>query len=95
MRRVSIDALTKELDKYLELAKNGEKVMICYRGRPITRLVPFTAEDATEEELELVAEGKMRLPKIKIGIEDILKIPTARVKGNKAVAALLADRESR
>jgi hypothetical protein len=46
----------------------------------------------SEEEMNLVAAGKMRLPKAEIS----LKIRTGKVRGNTAVEALLADRnESR
>jgi hypothetical protein len=44
------------------------------------------------EELKLVAEGKLRLPEAEISLRDLLRIPTGRVRGNKAVEALLADR---
>ena len=47
----------------------------------------------TAEELQLAAEGKMRLPKRDIGVDEIFKIPTGRVHGNAAVEALLADRD--
>ena len=46
----------------------------------------------TPEELQLAAQGKMRLPKRELNLDEILKIPTGRVKGNQAVEALLADR---
>ena len=46
-----------------------------------------------EEELALVAAGKMRLPTERLNVKQLLKIPTGAVKGNKAVQALLSDRE--
>jgi len=46
-----------------------------------------------EEELSLVAAGKMRLPIERLNVKRLLKIPTGTVKGNKAVEALLSDRE--
>ncbi|HKV25491.1 MAG TPA: type II toxin-antitoxin system prevent-host-death family antitoxin [Candidatus Acidoferrum sp.] len=95
MRSVNVAELKNQLSKYLRFAKRGEEVVIRDRNLPIAKLVPFTADDATEEELELVAEGKMRLPKARIDLDEIFKIPTGRVKGNRAVEALLADREGR
>jgi hypothetical protein len=56
-------------------------------------LVPFSAESADEQELALVATGRLRLPIEQLDIEALLKIPTGAVKGNKAIEALLADRE--
>lgn len=95
MRSVNVAELKNQLSKYLRFAKRGEEVIIRDRRLPIAKLVPFTADDATEEELQLVAEGKMRLPRGKVDLDEIFKIPTGRVKGNKAIEALLADREGR
>jgi hypothetical protein len=45
--------------------------------------------------MELVAAGKMRLPKAEVSLKQILKIRTGTVRGNLAVEALLEDREGR
>jgi prevent-host-death family protein len=95
MRSVNIAELKNQLSKYLRFAKSGEEVVIRDRSLPIAKLVPFTAEDATEEELQLVAAGKLRLPKAKVSLKELLKIPVGRVKGNRAIEALLEDREGR
>jgi len=50
---------------------------------------------ASAEEMELVAAGKMRLPKAEVSLKQILKIRTGTVRGNLAVEALLEDREGR
>jgi len=93
MRSVNVAKLKNELSKYLSFAKNGEEVVIRDRNLPVAKLIPFTAEDATEEELLLAAQGKMRLPKEKPSLRQLLRVPTGTVKGNKAVQALLVDRE--
>lgn len=95
MRSVNVAKLKNELSKYLRFVKSGEEVVIHDRSLPIAKLVPFTANDATEEELQLLAAGKLRLPKTKVRLSQILKIPTGTVKGNRAVEALLADRDDR
>ena len=95
MRTVNVAKLKNELSKYLRFAKSGEEVVIHDRSLPIAKLVPFTSDDATEEELQLVAAGKMRLPKAKVDLKQILKISVGRVKGNRAIEALLEDREGR
>jgi prevent-host-death family protein len=95
MRSVNVAELKNQLSKYLRFAKNGEEVVIRDRSLPIAKLVPFTADDASDEELKLVAAGKMRLPKAKVSLSQILKIRTGTVSGNKAVEALLADRDDR
>ncbi|HTQ61347.1 MAG TPA: type II toxin-antitoxin system prevent-host-death family antitoxin [Candidatus Solibacter sp.] len=95
MRSVNVAELKNQLSKYLRFAKSGEEVVIRDRNLPIAKLVPFSSDDASQEELELVAAGKMRLPKAKVSLSQILKIRTGTVPGNKAVEALLADRDDR
>jgi|SRR5277367_6599624 len=95
IRSVHVTELKKRLSKYLHLAKTGETVVICEHGLPVAELIPFRAVDAGREELQLVAAGKMRLPKARVNLSQILKIKRSRVRGNRAVEALLADREGR
>ena len=66
--------------------------MIRDRNLPVAKLVPFSAEEASEEELLLVAAGKMRLPKEAIDVDVLLKIRTGKVSGKEAVQAVLDDR---
>jgi prevent-host-death family protein len=94
MRSVNVAELKNQLSKYLTFAKSGEQIVIRDRSLPVAKLVPFEAEDASEEELLLVAAGKMRLPERPLDIDKLLKIPTGRVSGSKAVKALLEDRAS-
>jgi len=60
-----------------------------------TKLVPFSIADASEEDLLLVAAGKMRLPTVRLDLEALLKIPTGRVRGNRATEVLIEDRGDR
>jgi antitoxin (DNA-binding transcriptional repressor) of toxin-antitoxin stability system len=93
MRTVNVAKLKDQLSKYLTFAKSGEEVVIRDRNVPVAKLVPFSAEDADEQELALVAAGKLRMPVEQLDIKALLKIPTGTVEGNKAIEALLADRE--
>ena len=93
MRSVNVAELKDRLSKYLGYAKRGEEVVIRDRNTPVAKLVPFMAEDASEEELLLVAAGKMRLPLVKLDPKKLDKIPTGKVGGNKAVRAVLGDRD--
>jgi len=95
MRTVNVAELKDKLSKYLQFAKSGEEVVIRDRNLPIAKLVPFTVDDASEEELQLVAAGKLRLPKAKVTLSQLLKIPTGTVSGNEAVEALLVERDER
>jgi len=92
MRSVNVAELKDRLSKYLGFAKGGEEVVIRDRNLPVAKLVPFTAESASEEELLLAAAGKMRLPGARLDPKKIDRIATGRVRGNKAVQAVVADR---
>src|SRR6516162_5812979 len=93
MRSVNVAELKNQLSKYLSFAKGGEEVVIRDRNLPVAKLVPFSAGDADHQELVLVAAGKLRLPRVRLNMKELLKIPTGSVKGNKAMRAVLADRE--
>lgn len=92
VRSVNIAELKNQLSKYLTFAKGGEEIVIRDRNLPVAKLVPFSADEASEEELLLVASGKMRLPQNPINLDRLLKIPTGKVSRNEAVQALLDDR---
>ena len=92
-RSVNVAELKNRLSKYLSFAKNGEEIVIRDRNLPVAKLVPFSSDDASEEELLLVAAGKMRLPEKPLNVDELLKIPTGTVSGNQATQALLDDRE--
>ena len=93
MRSVNVAELKNRLSKYLTFAKAGEEVVIRDRSLPVAKLVPFSAEGADDQELKLVAAGKLRLPETRLDIKQLLKIPTGNVAKNKAIQALVADRE--
>ena len=95
MRSVNVAELKDQLSKYLKFAKGGEEVVIRDRNLPVAKLIPFSAEGADEQELKLVAAGKLRLPKARLDVKQLLKISTGRVAGNKAMQAVAADREEK
>ena len=93
MRSVNVAELKNRLSKYLTFAKSGEEIIIRDRNLPVAKLVPFASDDASEEELLLVAAGKMRMPKSPVKVEKLLKIPTGRVARSEAIQALLHERD--
>ena len=93
MRSVNVAKLKDQLSKYLAFARSGEEIVIRDRNLPVAKLVPLSAEEADDQELKLVAEGKMRLPQKQLDIEQLLKISSGTVAGNKAIEALLAERD--
>jgi len=95
MRSVNVAELKDQLSKYLTFAKAGEEVVIRDRNLPVAKLVPFAADGADEQELKLVAAGKLRLHTTRLDLKRLSKIPTGSVTGNKAIEAVTADREER
>jgi antitoxin (DNA-binding transcriptional repressor) of toxin-antitoxin stability system len=94
MRSVNVAKLKDQLSRYLTLAKSGEEIVIRDRTLPVAKLVPFSAEGADDQELTLVAAGKLKLPKAQLRVKDLLKIRTGSVEGNKAIQAIVAEREN-
>ncbi len=93
MRSVNVAELKNQLSKYLTFARSGEEIVIRDRNLPVAKLIPFSAGDASDEELLLVAAGKMRLPKDSADLEKLLKVPSGRSIGREVTGALLKERE--
>ena len=93
MRSVNVAELKNRLSTYLNFAKAGEVVVIRDRNLPVAKLIPFSADDASEDELALVAAGAMRLPEEPLNLEQLWKMPKAIVSGNVATQALLDERD--
>src|SRR5215469_18623730 len=93
MLSVNVAELKNRLSKYLAFVKGGEEIIIRDRNLPVAKLVPFSTAESSEEELLLVAAGKMRLPKSSVEVGDLLKIPTGKVAGSEGIQALLDERE--
>jgi prevent-host-death family protein len=92
MRSVNVAELKNRLSTYLTYAKGGQVIVIRDRNLPVAKLIPFTADDASEEELALVAAGAMRLPEESLDLEQLWKMPRATVTANAAVQAVLDER---
>ncbi len=93
MRTVNVAELKNRLSKYLRFAKRGEEIVIRDRKLPVAKFVPFPGDQVTDEGLLLVAAGQMRLPETSVNIDELLLIPTGKVKNGGGVRALLAERE--
>jgi len=98
MRSVNIAELKNKLSSYITYAKAGETIVIRDRNLPVAKLIPFVADDASDEDLALVAAGHMRLAESPVGIEYILSLPQGIMSPEAearcaATQAVLADRE--
>jgi prevent-host-death family protein len=92
MRSVNIAELKNRLSTYVTFARGGEEIIIRDRNLPVAKLIPFSGGGASEEELLLVAAGKMRLPEASLDVDELWKIKTGSVGGSDAIAALLQER---
>jgi hypothetical protein len=54
--------------------------------------IHFLPGDASEDDLMLVAEGKMRLAESPIDVDELWKIKTGTVDDSDGIKALLKDR---
>lgn len=93
MRSVNIAELKNQLSKYVTFAKDGEEIIIRDRNLPVAKLVPFTAENVTDEEALLVAAGIMRVPETPLDVDAFLKLPMVKMPSGEGTKALLADRD--
>jgi prevent-host-death family protein len=93
MRSVNIAELRNRLSAYVAIARAGEQIIIRNRDLPVAKLVPFSPRDASEDELMLVATGKMRLPEDAIDLDELWRIKTGAVDKSVAIGALLKDRD--
>jgi prevent-host-death family protein len=93
MRSVNVAELKNRLSTYLTFAKAGEVVVIRDRNLPVAKLIPFVADNASEEELALVAAGVMRLPEKPLNIDQLWKTAKATVRENAATQAILDERD--
>jgi hypothetical protein len=58
----------------------------------VAKLTPFSPGNASDEELMLVAAGKMRLPEVPLDVDELWKIKTGTVHASDSIAALLKER---
>jgi prevent-host-death family protein len=93
MRSVNIAELKNRLSTYLTFARGGEEIVIRDRNLPVAKLIPFLPGNASEDELMLVAAGKMRLPEVPIDFDELWRIKTGSVDDSDAIRALLKDRD--
>lgn len=92
MRSVNVAELKNSLSRYLAYAKGGEEIVIKDRHLPIAKLVPLSASEVDEQDLALVAAGKMRLPKGALDLKKLLSPPPGRLRGREVIQALIDER---
>src|SRR5437870_8786329 len=63
MRSVNIAELKNRLSRYLTFAKGGEEIIIRDRNLPVAKLVPFSGDEGSEDELLLLRPAKCGCPR--------------------------------
>jgi prevent-host-death family protein len=62
MRSVNISNLKAHLSAHIQAVQSGEEVLVCDRDRPVARIIPYRAEDYSEQEQRLVVRGILTPP---------------------------------
>ncbi|MGH9412223.1 MAG: type II toxin-antitoxin system Phd/YefM family antitoxin [Terriglobales bacterium] len=93
METVNIARLRNGLCAYIAKVRRGEEIVIRDRNLPVAKLVPIDTSDLSEEDLDLVASGQMRLPSKRFDLDEFLRLPGGNATLEDAVAAALAERE--
>lgn len=70
-KKANIGELKTHLSLYVKGVKNGGKVLITERNKPVAKIVPLDDDDLYEsEEEQLIAEGILLPPKSSKGLPD-------------------------
>jgi len=96
MKRASITEAKNNLSRLLEEVKSGATILILERNRPVARLGPVAAEEATNDERvsSLVAQGLAAAPHNQFDAAAFLSRAMVRLPaGTSAVATLREERE--
>jgi len=93
MKTISVSALKSRLSEFLRLVREGERIMVMDRGRPVAWLGPCEgADDLDAELIELRDAGLVRAGSGKIPQEYWTR-PKDKDPTGLLLAALLENRE--
>jgi prevent-host-death family protein len=93
VKKANIGELKTHLSVYLKGVKNGGKVLVTERNKPVAKLVPLDDDDLYEsEEDQLIAEGLLCPPRSNEPLPDDFFDDLPFVPGNRAIEVLLEER---
>jgi prevent-host-death family protein len=95
MKTVNIGTLRNQLSAYLQYVRRGEEVVVKDRNVPVARILPFRHAGLSDEEAQLVAEGRMKLPEKEIDWDEFFALPTGNVPREVALKAWREGRGDR
>jgi prevent-host-death family protein len=96
MKTVNIAELKDKLSAYLEEVEKGEEILIINRKKPVARVTRVSPEEQDQEEWDLIAEGKLKLPEKNLSAAYLKRFLSARkpeVQAGSTLDALSADRD--
>jgi prevent-host-death family protein len=93
MRVVNVADLKDRLSAYLRQVREGEEILIKDRSRPVALIVPLSAREDTDVDIEaLVASGQARPPKASLS-SAFWALPAPRIPLERAASAVSSDRD--
>ena len=93
---MNIAELKDKLSAYLDEVARGEELLVINRKKPVARITRVSPEEREQEEWDLVAEGKLKLPEKTLTAAYLKPFLSARkpeVEEGTTLDALNADRE--
>jgi len=88
---VGVRELRQNLSRYLDRVKDGERLVVTERNRPVATLGPMPAEDDALE--RLIAAGLVRPPTRSVrDLPPPIKLPGDPYAGTKALDEIRGDR---
>lgn len=95
MKTVNVGELKNRLSAYLQYVRNGEEVVVKDRNTPVARILPFRNADLSEEEAQLVAEGKLKMPEKEMDWDEFFSLRKPSVSREAVLQAIRAIRGDR
>jgi len=96
MKRVNIGDLKAKLSAHLKLVRKGEEVLVCDRNKPVARIVPYRADDYSEEMQDLIARGIVTPPRKPRPAGHQFPIPKGKMISDEVMAKIWEEeREGR
>jgi prevent-host-death family protein len=93
VRIVNVADLKDRLSAYLRQVREGEEILIKDRTRPVALIVPLSAREDADADIEaLVASGQARPPKASLS-STFWALPAPRISLERAASAVSSDRD--
>ena len=90
MRTVTVSRLKAQLSEQIRYVKNGERVLVTERGRPVAELTPVTGDPGVEALEDMIRTGRVR--RGHGDVDRVLAFPRAPDPDGLVMEALLEQR---